>query len=109
YHIKMVIADARDHGWDSAVFLEAGSFDIGVQILDPAGVALPAEIEMCDNAPQILTASVQVPGALYQWYLAGNPIPRATNAVYTANQPGIYTLEVYIPGNNCPGEASITI
>lgn len=109
YHIKMVIADARDNGWDSAVFLEAGSFDIGVQILDPAGVALPAEIEMCDNAPQILTASVQVPGALYQWYLAGNPIPGATNAVYTANQPGIYTLEVYIPGNNCPGEASINI
>ncbi|MCC2590069.1 choice-of-anchor L domain-containing protein [Chryseobacterium sp. MFBS3-17] len=109
YHIKMVIADVRDGIYDSAVFLEAGSFDIGVQILDPAGVALPPEIEMCDNTPTPLAASVQVAGALYQWYLGNNPIPGATNAVYVATQPGVYSVEVYIPGNNCPGEASITI
>ncbi len=109
YRIKMVLADYSDQSYDSAVFLEAGSFDIGVQILDPAGVALPPEIEMCDNTPTPLAASVQVAGALYQWYLANNPIPGATNPVYVATQPGVYSVEVYIPGNNCPGEASITI
>ena len=38
YHFKIVLADYQDPNFDSAVFLEAGSFDIGVKILDPAGV-----------------------------------------------------------------------
>src|SRR5690606_29093315 len=33
YHFKMVLADYSDSTFDSGVFLEAGSFDIGVQIL----------------------------------------------------------------------------
>ncbi len=109
YHIKMVIADARDSSYDSAVFLEAGSFDIGVQILNPNGVALPAEVEMCDNTPQSLTASVQVAGSTYQWSLNGNPISGATNPTYVATAPGVYSVEVFVPGNQCPGEASVTI
>lgn len=32
YHFKMVLADNQDFRYDSGVFLEAGSFDIGVQI-----------------------------------------------------------------------------
>lgn len=109
YHIKMVLADARDSSYDSAVFLEAGSFDIGVQILNPSGVALPPEIEMCDLAPQSLTASVQVAGSTYQWSLNGAPIPGATNPTYVATAPGIYAVQVFVPGNQCPGEASVTI
>jgi hypothetical protein len=78
YHFKMVLADYQDANFDSAVFLEAGSFDIGVQLLDPAGVTLPSSINVCDNAPQTFTASVQGGGATYQWYLGTNPIPGAT-------------------------------
>lgn len=109
YHFKMVLADYQDSNFDSAVFLEAGSFDIGVQLLNPAGVALPASINVCDNAPQTFTASVQGGGATYQWLLGSNPIPGATNASYTATQPGVYTVQVFLPGNTCPGTASITI
>ncbi|AZA86392.1 gliding motility protein [Chryseobacterium shandongense] len=109
YHFKMVLADYQDSNFDSAVFLEAGSFDIGVQLLNPAGVALPASINVCDNAPQTFTASVQGGGATYQWLLGNNPIPGATNASYTAIQPGVYTVQVFLPGNTCPGTASITI
>lgn len=109
YHIKMVIADARDSSYGSAVFLEAGSFDIGVQILGPNGVALPESINMCDNAPQTLTSSIQQPGATYQWSLNGTPIPGATSPAYTTTQPGTYCLSVTIPGNQCPGEACVTI
>ncbi|MCJ7935338.1 MAG: gliding motility-associated C-terminal domain-containing protein [Chryseobacterium sp.] len=109
YHFKMVLADYQDRNFDSAVFLEAGSFDIGVKILDPAGVQLPATVNMCDNTPQTFTASVQGANITYQWFLGSNPIPGATGASYTATQPGVYSVKVYIQGNTCPGEATITV
>jgi gliding motility-associated-like protein len=109
YHFKMVLADYQDSNFDSAVFLEAGSFDIGVQLLDTAGVALPSSINVCDNAPQTFTASVQAAGTTYQWLLGNTPIPGATNASYTATQPGVYTVQVFLPGNTCPGTASVTV
>jgi hypothetical protein len=37
YHFKMVLADASDSGFDSAVFLQGGSFDIGMKIVDGSG------------------------------------------------------------------------
>ncbi|UFH32004.1 choice-of-anchor L domain-containing protein [Chryseobacterium sp. C-71] len=109
YHFKMVIADYQDFRFDSGVFLEAGSFDIGVQILGPGGVQLPASINVCDNAPQTFTASVQIPGATYQWFLGTNAIPGATSSSYTAVAPGVYSVEVTLPGNSCPGKATITV
>ncbi|MCD1116643.1 choice-of-anchor L domain-containing protein [Chryseobacterium turcicum] len=109
YHFKMVLADNQDSQFDSGVFLEAGSFDIGVQILGPGGVQLPASINVCDNTPQTFTASTQVPGATYVWYFNNGVIPGATNASYTATQPGIYKVEVTLPGNSCPGSATVTI
>ncbi|REC47725.1 choice-of-anchor L domain-containing protein [Chryseobacterium pennipullorum] len=109
YHFKMVLADYQDPNFDSAVFLEAGSFDIGVKILDQTGAQLPASVNMCDNTPQTFTASVQAPNATYEWFLNNNPIAGAVGASYTATQPGVYKVKVYIPGNSCPGEASITV
>ncbi|MGG5210347.1 choice-of-anchor L domain-containing protein [Chryseobacterium sp. MIQD13] len=109
YHFKMVLADFSDRNYDSAVFLEAGSFDIGVKILDPAGVQLPDTVYMCDNAPQTFTASVQAPNVTYQWFLNNNPIAGQTGPSYTATQPGVYSVQVFIQGNTCPGTGTITV
>lgn len=109
YHFKMVIADYGDHSYDSAVFLEGGSFNIGVDLLDPAGAKLPSDINVCDNVPQVITASVSDPNLVYQWYHNGVAVPNATTNSITAVQPGTYTIEVSVPGNPCPGKASIQI
>lgn len=109
YHFKMVIADFNDHSFDSAVFLEGGSFNIGVDLLGPGGAKLPSDINVCDNVPQVLTASVSDPNLLYQWYYNGTLIPNATTNVVTAAKAGTYTIEVSVPGNPCPGKASIEI
>ncbi|MBW7674974.1 choice-of-anchor L domain-containing protein [Chryseobacterium chendengshani] len=113
YHFKMVVADfgpgGADSSYDTAVFLEGGSFNIGVELLDPSGGTLPAEINVCDNVPQVITSSVSDPNLLYQWFFNGNPIPGATTNVITAVQPGNYTIEVSVPGNPCPGTATIKI
>ncbi|MFP3598068.1 choice-of-anchor L domain-containing protein [Chryseobacterium sp. SIMBA_029] len=113
YHFKMVVADygpfGNDSSYDSAVFLEGGSFNIGVELLDPAGATLPADINVCDNEPQLITASVSDPNLVYQWFLNGNPVPGATTNSITAVQPGSYTIQVSVPGNPCPGTATIQI
>lgn len=109
YHFKMVLADAIDRQYDSAVFLEAGSFNIGVQFQDGAGVTLPGQINMCGNIPQTLVAQVSAPSATFYWYFNGNVIPGATSNSYVATQPGIYKVEVFLPGNNCPGTATVEI
>ncbi len=106
----MVIADAKDHSLDSAVFLEGGSFDIGVKIVDETGASLPSTINMCDNAPKTLKAQLDpVPGMTFQWYKDGVLIPGATNAAYVATEPGVYSIKVMVPGSQCPGEAKITV
>ncbi|WBV60390.1 choice-of-anchor L domain-containing protein [Chryseobacterium camelliae] len=110
YHIKMVMADDNDGTHDSAVFLEAGSFDIGISIVDSAGNPLPETINMCDNTPQVLKAQVVAnPGMTFQWYKNNVAIAGATSITYTATSPGVYTVKVVVPGSNCPAEATITI
>ncbi|QBJ88496.1 gliding motility-associated C-terminal domain-containing protein [Chryseobacterium gleum] len=110
YHFKMVLADAKDSTHDSAVFLEGGSFDVGIKIVDETGVVLPGSINMCDNTPKQLKAQVApIPGMTYQWYKDGVAIPGATSAIYVATQAGVYTVKVMVPGNQCPSEATITI
>lgn len=113
YHFKMVVSDfgpfGADSSYDTAVFLEGGSFNIGVELLDPSGATLPAEINVCDGVPQVITSSVSDPNLLYQWFFNGTPIPGATTNVITAVQPGNYTIEVSVPGNPCPGTATIKI
>ncbi|MDM1553249.1 choice-of-anchor L domain-containing protein [Chryseobacterium indologenes] len=110
YHFKMVLADGIDHRLDSAVFLEGGSFDIGVKIVDETGATLPSTINMCDNSPKTLKAELElIPGMTFQWYKDGVAIPGANSAMYVATEPGVYSIKVMIPGSQCPGEATIKI
>ncbi|MFP3593933.1 choice-of-anchor L domain-containing protein [Chryseobacterium sp. SIMBA_038] len=114
YHFKMVLSDYRDSSYDSAVFIEGGSFDIGIKLVDNTGAVLPASLNVCDNAPQTLVAQVSgITGATYQWYFNNGTttvaIPGATTSTYVATAPGIYTIKVSVPGNTCPAEAKITI
>ncbi len=109
YHFKMVLADAIDSSYDSAVFLDGGSFNIGVELLDPSGATLPEQINVCDNVPQVITASVSDPNMTYQWFFNGVAIPGATSPTITATQPGNYEIQVSFPGSPCPGKANIKI
>ncbi|HAO09060.1 MAG TPA: gliding motility protein, partial [Chryseobacterium sp.] len=108
YHFKMVLADASDSGFDSAVFLQGGSFDIGMTIVDGSGNPLTT-VNMCDNTPQTLTAQIAaVPGMTFQWYKDGVAIAGATNATYIATSPGVYVVRTFVGGTNCQ-TATVTI
>ncbi|MCB0409354.1 MAG: gliding motility-associated C-terminal domain-containing protein [Flavobacteriales bacterium] len=50
YHIKIAIGDASDTSWDSGVFLEAGSFNSAVVLVD---VSVPT-LDVINNMPVVI-------------------------------------------------------
>lgn len=110
YHFKMVVADVGDWFEDSAVFIEGGSFEIGLGIVDENGNTLPAVIDICDNVPKELKAegATNVPGSSIQWFFNGNPIPGANSISYMGSQAGVYEVNTYVSGTKCQS-ASIRV
>ncbi|PIE50876.1 MAG: hypothetical protein CSA38_00905 [Flavobacteriales bacterium] len=109
YHFKLVLADASDTLYDIGVFLEAGSFDIGLALVDTSGVQLPDELTICEGYSVDISSSVDAENVNYQWSLDGVDIPGATGPTYTASEAGIYSLTVTVDGSQCPAEAEIKV
>lgn len=102
YHVKLVIADEQNFRYDSAVFLEAGSFqlstDLGPNRLIANGTAI------CEGETVDLNA-FQNGQNTYEWYRDGVLVQGAslgcgTCGIYTVTEPGTYTVEVGF-ANNC--------
>ena len=97
YHVKLVIADEQNYRYDSAVFLEAGSFqlstDLGPNRLLATGNALceGETLELNANHPALSS---------YSWYKDGvlqETTPNCLNCgYYTVTEPGTYNVEVTI-------------
>jgi len=74
----------------------------------PSGILNnPSTNLLCNGGIVVLSASG---GSSYQWFLNGGAIAGATNATHSANQPGIYTVNV-TSSNGCTSTAigSITL
>ena len=96
YHVKLVIADEQNFRFDSAVFLEAGSFqlstDLGPSRLIATGNAL-CEGETVD----LITNELGTPS--FDWYKDGvlvdsTPSGCLNCGTFTITEPGAYTVEV---------------
>ncbi len=99
YTVKMVIADRGDSAFDSAVFLKAGSFnigniDLGDDILIGNGTAL------CDGESITLDAG-ENPDAVYAWYKDGVLLPNETSSTLVVTQPGTYKVEISFGSSDC--------
>lgn len=109
YHIKLVIADRRDELYDSAVFIDGGSFNIGsiddgyAQLTSSNGAVL------CNGSSTVL--SINGPGSLnYSWWKDGEIIVGENGMNITTDVPGTYTVRMAIPGNSgCFVEHTITL
>ncbi|CAM1344392.1 choice-of-anchor L domain-containing protein [Tenacibaculum amylolyticum] len=90
YHIKLVIADFGDNQFDTAVFLEKGSFNLGLDLGPDATIA--GNNSVC-GTETLLTANI--PGSSYKWFKDGVEIAGATSQSYLANLGnGTYTCEI---------------
>ncbi|MEP3204682.1 MAG: choice-of-anchor L domain-containing protein, partial [Gilvibacter sp.] len=98
YDIKLVIADDGDTLFDAAVFIEAGSFNIDVNLGDDITIA--DGTAPCEGETITVTSGGGALGATYQWYLYNDvtmmfdALPGETATTIMISDPGLYQLEV---------------
>ena len=94
YSIKLVIGDYNDSEFDSAVFIEAGSFDTNLNI--------GPDQEICDGDDIILDSGyTNTVDFSYQWRRDGEDISGATNTTLIVTQAGAYDLIITTLSTGC--------
>lgn len=94
YRMKLVIADRNDIEWDSAVFIEGGSFFIG-------NIDLGGDVTLCDNEELVLSVST-ANNSVITWFFNGVPIPGESGQTLIVTESGTYGVEIGNPSApNC--------
>jgi len=104
YEIKLVVADQGDSAWDSAIFLEAGSFNIGLDLGPDLTIA--DNNAPCTGTPHSL--STNYPNLTHIWYLDGTEIMGETTNILNVTADGTYSVEVVLAAG-CTGSDEIII
>ena len=106
YHIKLVIADQDDQQFDSAIFIEGGSFNISAD-LGPSRT-LQTGNPVCGNESIVLNATI--PGTnSYKWFRNNVLLSGETQPLFTATQNGTYKVQITVTGSACIAESEITL
>ncbi|MCR8666101.1 T9SS type B sorting domain-containing protein [Aestuariibaculum sp. M13] len=105
YHVKLVIADEQNYRYDSAVFLEAGSFILNTDLGEDQLIA--TSNPLCENETIVLDASSSN-GIAYKWFKDNIELNNETNSSYTVTEAGTYNIEIDL-GNNCTSYGEIII
>ena len=96
YEIKLVVADQGDAAWDSAIFIEGGSFNIGGDLGNDHTIVNgnPG----CQGAAITLNANLFVTGATFEWFKNGTIIAGETNATLLVSTDGTYSFKAVLVG-----------
>jgi len=97
YHVKLVIADEQNYRYDSAVFLEAGSFQLSTD-LGPNRLIDSAN-SLCEGESITLDAT-EVDANTYTWYKDNVLLPTETASTLEVTDAGLYNVEVTLD-NSC--------
>ncbi|WP_177731819.1 choice-of-anchor L domain-containing protein [Flavobacterium inviolabile] len=108
YHIKLVIADRNDTSFDSAVFLKAGSFnignlDLGDDLLISDGTAI------CYGDSYTIATGLNANDFTFTWSTGGNVIPGATGPSLVVTQDGDYTVAAQYNGTTCSQTDTLSV
>ncbi|MGL2993964.1 choice-of-anchor L domain-containing protein [Flavobacterium sp. TSSA_36] len=97
YHIKLVIADDRLVDYDSAVFIEAGSFTSKIE-LGPDRL-LSSNNPVCFGETLVLNTNLPASN-IHKWYKNGIEILGENQPTYTVTAAGVYKVAVSF-SNSC--------
>lgn len=104
YQVKLVIADEQNFRFDSAVFLEAGSFQLGTDLGPDRTVAGGNPI--CGLNETTLTVNEPL-ATSYIWERDGQPLAESSNEL-TVTEDGFYTVAVTL-SNGCDAFGEVAI
>ncbi len=100
YHIKLVVADDGDTLFDSAVFIAAGSFDIGDIDLGP-DILLTGGNANCEGDVVTLDAGDIPNNASISWYQDGVLIDGENTQFLQVGETAFYRADLAINGTDC--------
>ena len=100
YHIKLVIADDQDTLFDSAVFLAAGSFDIGELNLGD-DILLTSGNANCQGDEIILDAGILPINSSIEWFADGSLIEGASSTTLPVVDTAVYSAVITIDNTDC--------
>lgn len=106
YEVKLVIADEANYRYDSAVFLDGGSFDVGVNL----GLDRVDNLAICEGDETILDVSADNPTEV-NWFFNGNLILQDQNLLTVSEAnfgAGTYAVEATL-ANGCIATDEIEI
>jgi len=108
YHIKLVIADADDSSFDSAVFLEGGSFnignvDLGTDFLEANGTAI------CQGDSVTINSGLNPASYDITWLKDGNLIENEHNPILIVTSPGVYTVSAAYTNTTCVATDNVIV
>ncbi|MDX1461675.1 MAG: choice-of-anchor L domain-containing protein [Marinirhabdus sp.] len=109
YTIKLVVADQGDTAFDIAVFLEAGSFDLGnIDLGDDITLGDPNA--QCEGDVITLETGVDPADATFKWFQDGVEIVGETDPDLDVSETGLYGVEVtYAIGSSCVATDEILV
>ncbi|MEP0264827.1 choice-of-anchor L domain-containing protein [Dokdonia sp.] len=107
YTIKLVVADETDSSFDIAVFLEAGSFNIGTTDLGD-DILVSNGNAVCEG--DTITLNAEDPDAIsYTWFLNTVEIAGETDPTLVVSVPGTYSVIVSLNNTDCVIEDDIFV
>ncbi|WP_395655236.1 choice-of-anchor L domain-containing protein [Flavobacterium sp.] len=84
YRIRLAIGDYANSGFDSAVFIAAGSFTTTLDLGSDQIICTGDTVQLNTSLDNTFT---------YTWFENGSPIPGETNSAYTVTHAGTYSVE----------------
>jgi len=100
YSIKLVVADDGDTLYDSAVFIDGGSFDIG-QLDLGEDILVSSGNALCEGEQIILDAGTLPENSTIEWFMDGMLIEGFNDVTLAVSETAFYNATITVNNTDC--------